>query len=475
MNKTAKNSMIYLVGTVVMALLGFMNTMLLTRVLSQKVYAMYGLLTNFITTSSMLVSFGYDKAYMRFYYQSGYTKRHFLIKCLMVPACILVLVLLICLEPTQTLMNYVFSSSVSTVTILLICGYMLVSVLNRFTHITARMEEHAGNYVISEIIGKSGFVLIVLAFFSLYTDVSFEQVILSFLLAGSLASLINIVILFRMNQSVVGDERIRHKELMQYGVPLMINNVIVLFVPMVEKMIIRDLTSWEVLGLYSSAAFLQTVMLLLSQTITNIWTPLVYKLCDDEEKLKPLIHKFGLICAFIVTLCLAFCILTRRYIVLLLDEKYYSVFIIVPAILYGACINIVTLIYAVGIEIKKKTKILSILPIVQVAVSIVLCLACVPALGIKGVAIASLLSIFISSGLRICIGLKLYGSSQSEWKSAVLVCTSVVFALIALFFSTFTSDIIMFAMLIGIAFCIVHHEIKDLVGFFMSMLVRKQA
>ena len=236
-------------------------------------------------------------------YSSGYTKRRFLLKCLMVPAGMLVLVLLICLEPSQTLMTYVFGDDISSATILLVCGYLLVSVLNKFTHLTARMEEHAGNYVISEIIAKSGFVLIVLALFCLYADVSFEQVILSFLLAGTLASVINVSILFRVDSKGSEDERTGHRELMQYGVPLMINNVIVLLVPMVEKVIIRDLTSWEVLGLYSSAAFLQTVMLLLSQTITNIWTPLVYKLCNDEGKLKPIKYRtsnsIGTLCSLL--------------------------------------------------------------------------------------------------------------------------------------------------------------------------------
>lgn len=474
MNKTAKNSMIYLMGTIVIALLGFANTMILTRVLSQQVYAMYGLLTNFITTTSMLVSFGYDKAYMRFYYSSGYTRRRFLLKCLTVPACISILVILICLEPSHMLMEYVFGENISFIAIFTVCCYLIVAVLNRFTHLTARMEEHSVNYVVSEIISKSGFVLFVLLLFFSYSDVSFEQIIFSFLLAGSLASMINISILFRINCETLANEKVNHRELLQYGVPLMINNVIVLIIPMIEKIIIRNLTSWEVLGLYSSAAFLQTVMLLLSQTITNIWTPLVYKLCDDESKLKPIIHTFGLACSFLVTICLAFCILARRYIVLLLDEKYYSVFVIAPAILYGACINIVALIYAVGVEIRKKTKILIFLPVMQGIISIALCLAIAPSMGIIGVAIASLVSIFISNGLRICVGLKLYGSGQCEWKSAILICTCVLFAIIALFFSTLKADIIMFVALLGIAIGIVSSELKELADFFISVIINKK-
>lgn len=147
---------------------------------------------------------------------------------------------------------------------------------------------------------------------------------------------------------------------------------------------------------------------------------------------------------------------------------------IAPAILYGACINIVALIYAVGIEIRKKTKILILVPVLQGIISITLCLAIAPSMGIIGVAIASLLSIFMSSGLRICTGMKLYGSGQREWRSAVLVCTGVLFAGMALFYTTLTADIIMFAALLGIAISVVNREIKDLAAFFTAMIGYKK-
>lgn len=159
---------------------------------------------------------------------------------------------------------------------------------------------------------------------------------------------------------------------------------------------------------------------------------------------------------------------------MLLDEKYYSVFVIAPAILYGACINIVALIYAVGVEIRKKTKILIFLPVMQGIISIALCLAIAPSMGIIGVAIASLMSIFISNGLRICVGLKLYGSGQCEWKSVILICTGVLFAIIALFFSTLKADIIMFVALLGIAIGIVSNELKELADFFISVIIHKK-
>ena len=460
MNKTAKNSIVYLSGTIIMALLGFANTMLLTRVLSQKVYAMYGLLVSFNTTSTMLVSFGYDKAYMRFYYSSGYSKRRFLLKCIQIPAIVMAALFIICIEPSQLLINYIFGEKLIFITILLICFYIIVAVINKFTHLTARMEECAVNYVLSEAVEKSGF----------------DQLIISFLIAGVLASLINLRILFRINDVPAEAEQVSHKVMLHYGIPLMLNQVLLMVIPMIEKLFVREAAGWEILSLYTSASFIQTVLMLISHTVTNIWSPLVFKLCDQDNKLKPLIHSFGLACSFIILACLFGCILLRRWIVLLLDSKYYTVYTILPAVMYSAGISIVTLIYSCGIEIRKKTKILVLIPILQGSLSIGLCLLLIPSLGLVGVAIATLVSTMISKGLRMFIGLKLYDSGRSEWKSAVLIALGGVFSIASLFFVSLGSDLLMAFGLIILVLLIANKEIIEIMKILKSIVFsRKKA
>ena len=85
MNKTVRNSAVYMSGTIIMAILGFASTMILTRILSTRVYAMYGLLNTFSTAVIMFISFGYDSSYMRFYYSHGYSQKKFMIKSLKIP------------------------------------------------------------------------------------------------------------------------------------------------------------------------------------------------------------------------------------------------------------------------------------------------------------------------------------------------------------------------------------------------------
>ncbi len=460
MNKTVKNSAIYLTGTIVMAVLGFLNTILLTRVLSQQVYAMYGLLTTFVSTAGMFIAFGYDASYMRFYYNNGYSQKKFFLMTLKVPAVVFVVFLLLVIEPTRTFITYIMGEKLSCFSIALLLLYVFFHTLHRFTQLTARMEEKSLNYVVSNIMTKSGFIVVVFFIYFIIKDVSFDWVIISFVIASLAGFLINlIVVLKNINKVSKSQEKTTEKELLSYGFPSMINNVIILVVPLIEKIIIRDLAGWEILGIYTAAAVFQTVMLLVANTITNIWNPIVFKHCDNEEKFKPIMHNFGLVATIVVTMCMAGCVLLRRWLVLLLDESYYTIYIIAPTILYGACLHIISLIYAVGINIKKKTSYLVLIPVIQLVLSVVFCYLLIPNMGLVGVAIATFISISLSKIFKMILGIHFYDSGVSEWKASALCAAGMAASLISLFFTSFISDVLLSMALIIVILVVVNKEL----------------
>ena len=460
MNKTVKNSTVYLAGTIIMGLLGFASTMVLTRMLTPQVYAMYGLLTTFVTTASMFISFGYDSAYMRFYYKHNFSQKKFMLMSLKVPVIVFFVFLVLVIEPTKTIITYIFGDRLSYFSIAILLLYILFSFIHRFTQLTARMEEKAFNYVISCIVSRSGFLTLIMAVYFLFKNVSFDWILISFMLCNIASTAINFVVFTTIAKKVSEQtEQVNDKDLFLYGFPYMLNNVLILIVPLAEKLIIRDVAGWNVLSIYTAAAIFQTVMLMIAQTITNIWNPIVFKYCDDEKKFKPLLHEFGIMSAIGVTFCLAGCILLRRWLVLFLDENYYTVFVIAPAILYGSCLHILSLIYSVGIDIKKKTGLLILIPIIQVVISVALCYILIPKLGLVGVAISILTSLSVSKIFKMCVGLRLYNTDIIEWKAAVLCAAGIIAAIITLFSTSFISDAIVCVSLIGIVIAIVNKEL----------------
>ena len=466
MNRTAKNTAIYFVGTMISAVVGFLNTMLLTRVLDEKVYAMYGLLATFVTAATTFIAFGYDSAYSRFYYKHSFTPKGFIWKTLRTPMIVFAVFAFILLEPNQFLLSYVFGGRLGIATTVLLLVYILFAFIHRFTQLTARMEECALNYVGSNFIGKFGYVVFVLVVFGMIHQVSFDWVVVSFLVSSALAMLMNVVVFTRLNnERNVSGEKVTEKDLFSYGFPYMLNNVMILIVPLVEKLIIRDVAGWQVLGVYTAAAIFQTVIMIVSNTVINIWNPLVYKHCDNEKYFKPILHLFGLATTVMLMVGLAFCILTRRWLVLILDQSYRAdVSTIAPAILFGACFNILNIIYSVGINIKKKTGYFIVSPLLQLGISVGLCYLLVPTMGLVGVAIATLSSLVISKAYRIAIGLHLYDTGEPEWKMVILCVVGVAASVLALFFTTLISDVLLFMSVMVVMLIVVNKDLFGLVG-----------
>lgn len=463
MNRTVKNSAIYLSGTIIMAVLGFVNTMLLTRIVSQQVYAMYGLLTTSVTAITMFISFGFDTSYMRFYYNHTFSQKQYLFKCLKIPFIILVLFAIILFEPSQSFLVFIFDSKFSFYAILILLAYICSAVLHRFSQITARMEQFAGNYIISNIVCRSGFILILAIAYFLLPQISFNMVLISFLISSTASVLINLVIFKKVDSKAnCCQDVVTQKDLFLYGFPYMINNVLLLVIPVIEKIVIRDLVGWEVLSIYTAAAVFQTVVMLLSNTITNIWKPIVFKNCNDPKMFKPILHDFGIAAMVIVTIGLSACILLRRWLVLLLGSDYRVVYIIAPTVCFGACFNIVTLIYSVGIDIQKKTFHLVVAPIIQAVISIGLLFLLTPRLGLIGVAIATLVSIVVSKTYKILISFSLYNTGRGEYKSVLLCIVCVASSFGTLFFTSLVSDILISVLLIIFMLLILNKDIVPL-------------
>ena len=471
MNKTAKNTAIYFVGTVFSAVVGFLNTMLLTRVLDAQVYAMYGLLTTFISAATTLIAFGYDSSYSRFYYKHGFTQQRFIWNVLRTPLIVFAVFAVVLLEPNRLLLRWVFDSDLGWTTALLLLVYAFFAFVHRFTQLTARMEERALNYVGSNFVGKFGFVAIVLVIYMLAHSVSFNWVVLSFLISGAVATAMNLFIFTRLGQETnASSESVTEKDLFSYGFPYMINNVIILIVPLVEKIIIRELAGWDVLSIYTAAAIFQTVILLVTNTVINIWNPLVYKHFDNEERFKPLLHLFGQVATVVLTVGLALCILLRRWLGLVLDSNYYSVYIIAPCVLFGACFNILNIIYSVGINIKKKTLYFIISPLLQLGISVGLCYLLVPTMGLTGVAIATLASLVVSKTYRIMVGMHFYNTGVSEWKVVLLCIIGVAASVFTLFSTTLLSDVLVFAGLVAAVAVIINKDFTTLVRSMKDIL-----
>ena len=459
MNKQAKNSIIYTLGVLTTTLVSFISTLVLTRVLPQQVYAQYGLLTTFITASITVISLGMDTAYTRFFYECKYSPIQLLLKCIKIPSFLAVVFSLFIIEPSHHLLMYIFETDVDNMLAFLIVGYLLFALLSKFSHLTARMGEFAFNYVFSNFISKSGFIVGILLSTFFVHNITLHVVVMSFLLASICAVLVNISTLFKATKLTGGNANIvTIKEMLSYGIPLMITNLMMLVVPLIEKIVVRNLAGWTVLSIYTAASVFYTVIAIMKTAIDNIWQPIVFKYYLNKKYFQQFLHDFGLLITGITVIGLGLCILLRRWLVLILDKSYYDVYLIAPAVMFSSCYEIYAMIYAIGLNTAKKTIHVLISPIIQILVSLSLCFLFIPKLGLIGIGIASMISVVVSKTYRILMGLAIYGTGKKEWKITILWISSVFFSIYVMFFKSFLSDCIVFIILTILSIIVLNKE-----------------
>ena len=197
---------------------------------------------------------------------------------------------------------------------------------------------------------------------------------------------------------------------------------------------------------------------------------IVYKHCDNEKLFKPMLHTFGIGLTVISMLGLSACILLRRWLVLILGAEYHQISTIVPSVLFGALFHILTIIYSVGINIKKKTYHFIISPLIQAAISFSLCFLLIPKMGLTGIAIASLASLIISKTYRISVGLHYYASSKPEWKMAMLCVFGVIVSIVSMFFEKLIFDILLSVAVLLVTIIIINKEFLPIINMVKNLL-----
>ena len=156
-----------------------------------------------------------------------------------------------------------------------------------------------------------------------------------------------------------------------------------------------------------------------------------------------------------------------------MGADYHQVYIIAPAIMFGALFHILNIIYSVGINIKKKTYHLIISPIIQAAISFALCFLLIPKLGLAGIAIASLASLVICKTYRIFMGMHYYGTGKAEIKPIILCVLATAASVISIFLSSeggFIYDVILSLALIVVSAVIVNRDIFSLMKSMLSII-----
>ena len=178
----------YFYGNFVVLLLGFISLPLITRVLDTNEYGRTALFTSAVTVIYIFAILGLDQAYIRFFYKKGINRRRLFLQCLIPPTVIVLFLTAIYMFGADAFNHLLFGKSSLDVS-LLVVGYTIISVFERFLFLNIRMEQRGKLYsnlnILSKVLNVSLIIL-----FSIRLGNDFRVVLYAMTLSLGIVTLI---------------------------------------------------------------------------------------------------------------------------------------------------------------------------------------------------------------------------------------------------------------------------------------------
>lgn len=353
------------------------------------------MLTIAITFSLLLFSLGLDQAYVREFYE--YNDKYGLLKSVFCPGFVLIIIISVCfLYSSSFFSEFLFDKSSVFLSAIVYISIVL-SFISRFLSLILRMEGRGLACSMSQLLPKLIFFVSIIIYIWLDLGAEFD-----FLVLANFISIVFVFLIFLWNTRNSWKPAIKAKvdkqkqfQMIRYGLPLIGGGVAFWGLTASDKLFLRNLSSFEELGIYSMSASFAGVALVFKTIFSTIWAPVVYQWASTKDgaslKVKEVIDYVAL--AMICIWC--FVGMLSWVIPYFLPEQYAAIkFIVLSAIAYPIFYTI-SEVTGVGINIQRRTIFSFFATIVALVVNLFANWLLVPMYGAKGAAIGSAISFFI--------------------------------------------------------------------------------
>jgi len=163
----------------------------------------------------------------------------------------------------------------------------------------------------------------------------------------------------------------------------------------IDRIILKNYTTLEDVGVYSLGYSAGMVMMLIVASIHKAWAPFFFEKADQNQNSK----LFGKITSYYVAIILFIGLIgslfSRELIILITTPAYYGAAAVVPLVILGYVLYGFYTMSTTPLFYKKKTSLILVYVLVAAIVNIILNLWWIPTLGMMGAAYATTVSYFV--------------------------------------------------------------------------------
>lgn len=384
-------------------LLGVFTTPIITRYVNPSEYGEFSIFTTYAGIASMVLCLGMDQAMVRYFYESDTKsyKQELLWRCVQLPICVSVIMLCMCI-----LGDYinVFCFEFNDLTLILLCIYVLIQVIYRFSLLLVRLQYKASLYSLLMIIQKGVYIIAAVPML-IFSET--EHILV--LTGGTiLAGFICLVYSIYSERDIWGyifanrDNRcnISAKKLLKYAYPYIFSMGITLFFQAVDQISLNIFCSYEEVGIYASTMSLVHIFAIVQSAFNTVWAPAsIEHFTKDKEDREFYIkgNQNITVVMFFIGITLILC---KDMFSMLLGEKFREAAYILPLLIFNPIMYTISETTVSGLVFAKKSSKHIVIAIGACFVNIVGNVILVPRFGCRGAAISTGIAYIIFFSLR---------------------------------------------------------------------------
>lgn len=396
---TPKKIAAFAVGPIAGAALGLITLPIITWFFSQEDIGRLALLNVVTSFSTLLFSLGLDQAYVREFHETK--SRPALFKTTLLPGLFLLLIsLAVLLSFDNVISKWLFEID-SLLLSAMVAVVVLSTFIARFLSLILRMKEQGLAYSMSQVLPK----LLLLLIIGGYVIFAANKNITNLVLANVTATLL-VCIVYAWNtrkEWLAGlKEAIDYsylKKLLDFGLPLIFGGLAFWGLTATDKILLKELSSYEQLGLYSVAVSFAAAATIFQSIFSTVWAPTVYKWAAAGEGLDK-IHKVNRYVLLAVIVLFSFAGLLSWVATLILPSNYAAVqWILIPCLGYPLLYTL-SETTVVGLGITRRSGFAMLAAIIAFVINLLGNWWLIPSLGATGAAISTCVSFWFFFVLR---------------------------------------------------------------------------
>lgn len=428
-----KNGTWYSVSNFITKGLAFFLVPLYTRILSPHDYGIIDIVSTIAALVNVTISLEISQGLARFFVEADNltVKRQYVSTAFWFTALVYAVFFIVAMLTQTSLMQFIFDGETNQVIFFMMACSVAVNGIYIFLQNQLRWSLLVREGILCNIINAVG-VMIVTVYSVCVLHYGVMGVFLGLTVGATVSSVVGFLYIKKFLQWYISLQCL--KNMLKFSVPLVFSSLLVVLTMYIDRWVIKEYLSLSAVGVYGIGYRVASIATLITSGFQNALSPLVYSRYKEIETPREIANVFLYFLFGAVLLCLFVGIMATEIVWVLAPQSYADA-ATVSVILFMTSILMGMYIFAPGVFLAKKTKLIVFFNTVAATTNTILCIILVPVFSINGAAVSTLVSALLVTGLYFHFGTKYY-IIPYQWKPTCLgIGFFIIFLTINLFFT----------------------------------------